>query len=444
MFQFFFAHSLLWLRMRRVFLFALIACLASAKAASPERSISISRQFIVYGPNARLRGAVCDLAEQTKTTALHLLGERDAWKTPIVIDAHYPEANSPESAPAQLDVSQTGFGLKLQLQLVIGSEVNGQRAEREILRATFLEMMYRGQPQVAPGTAYAQPPDWLLDGTLALASTNDATEIAPTLRTAVNSGGVVSLEDFLQQRPALMESPSRKIYRAYSAALVSMLLDLPNGRARLARFLADRPRSIDNSLGDLSAHFPDLGENAEAWQKKWVLNVARVSSRDRYGLLSCEESERQLAQTLQLEIAGQNQAPTVFGLEEFSTFLSRPSAKVALQVLRQQLLLLSGRAHPLYRPIVAEYLELVRLLQHKKTKHLTERLARIRGTREHISRRMSEIDDYLNWFEATQSHSTSGAFWEYLQAAQSANETEPRRQDPISVYLDALEAQLNE
>ncbi len=430
--------------MRRVFLFAFVACLTSVQAAPPERSISSSRQFIVYGPDARLRGAVCDLAEQTKTSALHLLGERDAWKTPILIDAHYPEANSPETPPAQLAVSQTGFGLKLQLQLVIGGEVNGQRAGREILRAIFLEMMYRGQSQVAPGTAYAQPPDWLLDGAFALAPSNDPTEIAQALRTAINSSGVVSLEDFLQQRPALMESPSRKIYRAYSAALVAMLLDLPNGRARLARFLANRPRSVDYSLGDLSAHFPDLAENAEALQKKWVLNIARVSARDRFGLQSCEETERQLAQTLQLQIAEQNQTPIVFGLEEFSVFLSRPSAKAALLALRQQLLLLSGRAHPLYRPIVAEYLELVRLLQNKKTKHLTERLAKIRGTREHITRRMSEIDDYMNWFEATQSHSKSGAFREYLQAAQSASETEPRRHDRISVYLDALEAQLNE
>ncbi len=430
--------------MRRILFLAFVVCVAGVKAAPPERSISISRQFIVYGPDARLRGAVCDLAEQTKTNALHLLGERDAWKTPIVIDAHNPEANLPETPPAQLEVAQTEVGLKLQLKLVLGAEMNGQRAAREILRAIFLEMIYRAQPQVAAGTAYAQPPDWLLDGTLALAPRNDPSETAQTLRTAVNTSGVLSLEDFLQQRPGLMESPSRKVYRAYSAALISMLRDLPNGRARLARFLVDLPRTVDDSLGNLRAHFPGLGENAEAVQKKWVLNVAAVSASDRFRLLSCEETERQLAQTLQVQIPGQDQQSTVFGLEEFSTFLSRPSAMSALQSLNGRLLLLSGRAHPLYRPIITEYLELVRLLQRKKTKHLTERLAKIRGTREHISRRMSEIDDYMNWFEATQSHSTSGAFREYLHAAESAGETEPRRHDPISVYLDALEAQLDE
>ena len=41
--------------------------LASANAAMPaERSVSSSRQFIVYGTDVRLRGAICDLAEQSK------------------------------------------------------------------------------------------------------------------------------------------------------------------------------------------------------------------------------------------------------------------------------------------------------------------------------------------------------------------------------------------
>src|SRR5947207_1464494 len=110
----------------------------SLNAARPERSISTSRQFVVYGPDARLRGAVCDVAERTKQIALTLLAERDAWKTPIVIHAHYPEANLPEAPPAYLDVAQTGFGLKLQLELVIGAEISGPRVEREILRAIFL------------------------------------------------------------------------------------------------------------------------------------------------------------------------------------------------------------------------------------------------------------------------------------------------------------------
>jgi hypothetical protein len=51
---------------------------------------------------------------------------------------------------------------------------------------------------------------------------------------------------------------------------------------------------------------------------------------------------------------------------------------------------------------------------------------------------MAEIDDYINWFEATQMESQSGAFNDYLRAAHKSQISAPRRRDPLSVYLDAL------
>ena len=83
---------------------------------------------------------------------------------------------------------------------------------------------------------------------------------------------------------------------------------------------------------------------------------------------------------------------------------------------------------------------MARLLR-KKTKGISQRLANARSTREHLSRQMNAIGDYMNWFEATQARTSSGTFREYLRAAEQALEPEPRRHDPISVYLDALETQ---
>ena len=54
---------------------------------------------------------------------------------------------------------------------------------------------------------------------------------------------------------------------------------------------------------------------------------------------------------------------------------------------------------------------------------------------------MRKINDYMNWFEATKSRGPSGAFADYLKAADAVSEPEPRRRDPISVYLDVLETQ---
>jgi len=47
----------------------------------------------------------------------------------------------------------------------------------------------------------------------------------------------------------------------------------------------------------------------------------------------------------------------------------------------------------------------------------------------------------MNWYEATQAKTASGAFRDYLHAADRSEEA-PRRHDALSVYLDALETQL--
>ena len=54
---------------------------------------------------------------------------------------------------------------------------------------------------------------------------------------------------------------------------------------------------------------------------------------------------------------------------------------------------------------------------------------------------MSEIDDYMNWFEATQMKSGSGNFTGYLNAVDQSQLQTRKRRDPLSVYVDALEDQ---
>ena len=54
---------------------------------------------------------------------------------------------------------------------------------------------------------------------------------------------------------------------------------------------------------------------------------------------------------------------------------------------------------------------------------------------------MTAMDDYMNWFEATQLRTSSGDFTHYLKAAEASEETERHRRDALSVYLDAVEAQ---
>jgi hypothetical protein len=84
------------------------------------------------------------------------------------------------------------------------------------------------------------------------------------------------------------------------------------------------------------------------------------------------------------------------------------------------------------------------LLARGKRRGIARRLTRLQITREKLTARMSDVDDYMNWFEATQLPARSGVFTDYLRAASQPRATAPRRGDPISVYLDALEDQFGD
>ena len=140
----------------------------AAYQAQSEHSTSPSRQFVIYGADAKVRGAISGLAEQTKTNLLGLLRQRDDWKTPVVVNLQSQQSNLPELPAADLRFSQTGFGIKLQIDLTISKSVDVSLVERELLRAILLEMVYRNQSHITAGAVLVEPPDWLIDGSPSL------------------------------------------------------------------------------------------------------------------------------------------------------------------------------------------------------------------------------------------------------------------------------------
>jgi hypothetical protein len=379
-----------------------------------------------------------------KSTLLGLLRENDDWKTPIVINAQYPQANLPEIPSAELNVSQTGAGLKLQLDLTIAADINGPAIERELLRVVLIEMIYRDAQNLPAGTRYVQPADWLLEGVLACDSQSDPTGFAELLKGFVAANKVISLEEFLRQRPELLDSPSCALHRAYSFALVTLLKDSPECRRLFAKFIADLPEAPNDVAADLRAHFPMLGDSRESAERIWQLSVARVSDLERYKALTVAETEHQLDDLLRLRFPDASRQTKTWRLEDYREFLHMPDRTAALNRLREDLMLLGPRVNSLYRPMVLEYQQIISSLARGKTRGITRRIARLKNSRQALAERMREIDDYMNWFEATQARTHSGTFVEYLKAADQPAETGSRRHDPISIYIDAMESQFRD
>ncbi len=414
--------------------------LPTANTMTPvDRSVSTSRQFLVHGGDVRLRGAVCDLAEQVKKELLSIIQQRDDWKLPIVIRAELAQANLPDAPPAANAFSQTEAGLKLQLDLAIRADVNVTDVEREILRALLLELAYRDHPGMAPGTAYAQPPEWLLEGLIARQPNEERSRTIKSLSTVAAANKIAPLADVLAQRSELLNPSSRAIYRAYSLALVETLTSGAGSGPRFGAMIKDLTALSLDPLAVIAAHFPPFAHDVGL---AWDAAIKRLLLQAKDRLLSVAETEAELDRLLALRVATKTKPARNYRLDDFAAFIREPGAPDALQQASRDFVVLGTRANPIYRPIVEEYRQITSLLAQRKTNRIAARLAHARSVRVAATEQCRHIDDYLNWFEATQGRGPSGLFADYLKAARQVDETRPPRRDAISVYLTKLETEL--
>jgi hypothetical protein len=288
--------------------------------------------------------------------------------------------------------------------------------------------MYRKDPTLAAGTTYVEPPAWLVDGLLACEPGRNRQSFIDALAA---SDKIISLEDFLHQRPEQLDSPARELYRGYSFALVRFLLNREHGGA-LVRYIDHLPLASNDSLADLQRQFPELAASDAA--NLWKSGITRTKIENENQLFSFADSETRLEELLK-----SSRTATGKTLTELAPGKITPSERAALNRLKLDLLLLTTRANPIARPTVQDYQLVAQLLATGKPKGVALRLSRIETLRTRIAARMSEIDDYMNWFEATKSTTSSGLFSNYVAAAKEQNETRPHRRDPLSIYLDALE-----
>jgi hypothetical protein len=256
-----------------------------------------------------------------------------------------------------------------------------------------------------------------------------------------NTEKPLPLEKFLRQHPGLLDSTGRTLYRAYAFALVQILLDAKNGGAQLAKYIDHLYNSSNDPVADVAAQFPLLANDAE---RTWQLALNHLKSLQTFRLLTFAESEQRLDELLSIKISEPKKPVKLVRFDELAEHKLSASEKMALDQLKRDLLVLVPQTNPVLRPIGHEYQEIATLLGRGKRRGVPKRLARLELTRQQLAARMTEIDDYMNWFEATQMSSGSGNFSGYLKAVNQSQLPAQKRRDPLSVYVDALEDQFGD
>ena len=409
-----------------------------------QRSISKSGQFIVYSPDIQLRLAVCDFAETAKQDVLEALDQGDHWKFPIIIELRRPASTESAGAMSQVRLIQTEGGWTVQVEVVLrDGEFKQVRFPQLVVRAILLEQAYREHPPEI-GTHYSEPPSWLVEG-LAQNIQVRATGSAPNaaiFRQLIETGRLPKVRDFLNDNVAVMDPTSLAIHGSCAGSLVDLLAGTPGGHAGMVRLLKGLGESDDDPVAQLLKHFPILGGSETDLEKWWTLGLARQSTMDHHSALSVPETNARLTPLLHFTVVTDEKKKTSeeFDLADYKAFKKYPAAKAALTAQSAELAGLLTQAHPLLRPVVLEYQRIFNELATGKARRVDETLKEAASYREMIVDRMDKIDDYLNWYEATQMPQQSGAFEDFMQGAKAMEKwTPPKRNDAISNYIDQLQ-----
>lgn len=424
--------------------FALVATLlllwTQASAVEQRaRTISRSKQFVIFCQDAAVRGRVASVAEDIKEDLLQLLGERDRAKAPIVITLQAAPTPAAARTPVALLFQSTPQGTQIEINVQIGDDPAAVHLQKHIVRALLLELAYRNRP-LHGGEEYVEAPWWLVAGVVESFRRHDLGLDEELFHRLVETNRLPPIEQFLAPRPDDLGGAAAAVDGACAMALIELLLEQPAGRDRLARLVREWPDLHHDSIAALRRIFPALAEGDV--QKWWTLNLARFAASDRYKGLSTAATDRELDELLDVELpvdkAGTKQT---FNVGEFESFLKLRGARAALAARHAAIVNLSARANAIFRPVVNGYEQVLAQLKRGKTRGVRKHIVEIEVYREAVLHRIVEIGDYLNWYEATQLGVRSHAFDSFLRTAREVEQDQTRAaaSEEIARYLDELQ-----
>ncbi|MDD5198868.1 MAG: hypothetical protein PHC88_03625 [Terrimicrobiaceae bacterium] len=424
----------------RMALTALLLSAAAAPAALdvPTRSVSSSRQFVIYATDPGIRSAVAIKAEDLKGAVLEALRAKDEWKLPIILNIGSTPPSAKRPPRFLLGIYEGDGGqAKVQFDVFDLGLLKEPEFQTQILTAILLEAAYRRTPPKA-GRPFEPPPAWVVEGLAERIRSRDDDSRAGLYASLLSSANPPRLADFLGVQPGRLDATSRTIYCVQAAALLDAVLALPDGRTGLRQYLSVPHRS-PALLSEVVAAFPSLGKDGGPLSRKWVLAIARASAANRVDLLDERETAKELDRLLAVKALPDPKHPEVASMSgpyALPAIARSQNGRFILAQAENGLLQLSLRAHPLYKSLVDEYLGITRDLIAKPKRRLDKRIATAEEIRAGLSRQTSEARDYLDWVEATKIKTENTDLSSTLQDIDNL-EAAPSRTDAISRLLDA-------
>ena len=251
----------------------------AARAAGPmASSTSRSGQFIVHGPDLRIRSGLASRCEEIAEELNRLMRTPEPWVLKVVVEI---KPLGPLDAPDLRISSQvsalTHGGFHLQLSVPERAGLRPSDFRRELVKLLLTERILRTHKHVAEDTSAKLLPDWVHTGVMEALDYKQRTRPSAEFAAIFKSGKVYGIEEILDAEVRGLDGLSRSIYETSSCALVLALLDQPEGAMRFSRFLAALAIEKKPQRELLNQWFPGLAESDSSLNKWWSLQLASLA-----------------------------------------------------------------------------------------------------------------------------------------------------------------------
>jgi hypothetical protein len=242
-------------------------------------STSSSGQFIVYGPDLRVRSGIAGKCEEISQELGGLLRTSDPWVRTIVVQIKPLTSSDPPDLGITTQVSAlTHGGFHLQLNVPERSGLRPADFRRELIRLLLMERLLRPHKRLADDRNENLVPSWVHTGVLKALDYRSRGRPSAEFAAIFKSGKVYGIEEILEAEAAGLDGLSRTIYETSCCALVLAVIDQPEGPLRFSRFLASLAQGEKPQRELLKQWFPALAESDTTLNKWWSLQLASLAT----------------------------------------------------------------------------------------------------------------------------------------------------------------------
>ncbi len=433
-----------WLAAAMAVLARPVVAAVSTPTNAPVKTISASRQFVAYANDRLLPSVMCAYAEHVKREWLRQLGVTDNWRDPILLLVQAREAVRTDAPPVSMAVFQTDEHLEYRIRCLVPPPIEETELLPTMIDALCSEWANRGQV-TEPGKAYAVPsiPLWLVEG-LAVPIQGHYEPLLSVAQRSVAGGRPQGARDLLKAETLPDDPTEHQLFQADAWIFTDGLLGLHQGPRKLQSFLSElgAQKMASNAFWKV---YRDDFPNTMVLEKWWSVELVRHTSMSVAQDLSVEDTESGLSAILVTKLGptgGRRGMPgeTDVAIDDLWRYAGAPWLPGLLKLKIDRIGALRGVAHPLYLPVLDDYMEALVWLQRGNVTRFHRGLIRAEATRAIADKQARGITAYLDEAERIYApEPPSDTFRGYFQTLDQLQKLDGERRSPITDYLDKFD-----